>query len=306
MPHVVVEGAGNIQGLYHAFNPIVQRTGSEILKVQEFYLAKSGREALLDSITIEQGAACNFFVQLKQHDKTITVRLLPATDPEKTPAVKRVMALVAGFIRKVYPDSQYGKTNLQEYLEPPAEQTPVVTLHEHQTTSVAMTARTRGVILVGHGGIPKDCPQELVTRLKRLESQRRAAGTPPSQEEIDLDSQIRRWPRTPATDPYRSGLEAVAARLRPHLDGALFAVAYNEFCAPSLEESVEELLAKGATEITVTTTMFTPGGSHSELEIPEILAQLRQRYPAVLLRYAWPFDLDRVATLMTEQLKRYY
>jgi hypothetical protein len=42
--------------------------------------------------------------------------LLPATDPEKTPAVKKVMALVARFIRTVYPESRYGKTNLQEYL----------------------------------------------------------------------------------------------------------------------------------------------------------------------------------------------
>ena len=80
-------------------------------------MARSGREALLESVAIEQGAACNFFVQLKQHDKTITVRLLPATDPEKTPAVKKVMALVAGFIRMVYPASHYGKTNLQEYLK---------------------------------------------------------------------------------------------------------------------------------------------------------------------------------------------
>ena len=85
--------------------------------MQELYLGRSGKEALLESVAIEQSAACNFFVQLKQHDKTITVRLLPATDPEKTPAVKKVMAMVAGFIRKVYPDSRYGKTNLQEYLE---------------------------------------------------------------------------------------------------------------------------------------------------------------------------------------------
>lgn len=168
-----------------------------------------------------------------------------------------------------------------------------------------MNRHVKGVILVGHGGIPKDCPQELVTRLKRLEGQRRAAGTPPSQDEIDLDRKIRRWPRTPATDPYQSGLEAVAARLRPHLDGALFAVAYNEFCAPSLEESVEELIAKGATEITVATTMFTPGGSHSELEIPEMLNHLRLRHPNVAFRYAWPFDLDRVAELMAEQVKRF-
>ena len=38
-----------------------------------------------------------------------------------------------------------------------------------------MADSTRGVILVGHGGIPKGFPGELVTKLKRLEAQRRAA-----------------------------------------------------------------------------------------------------------------------------------
>ena len=119
MPHVVIEETGDLQGLYQVFTPIIHRAGSEILKVQEFFLARSGKDALLDSVAIENGVACTFFVQLKLHEKAITVRLLPATDPEKTPAVKKVMALVAGFIRKVYPGSRYGKTNLQEYLEAP-------------------------------------------------------------------------------------------------------------------------------------------------------------------------------------------
>jgi len=116
MPHVVIEEAGDLQGVYQAFTPIVRREGTDILKVQECYLGRSGKEALLESIAIEQGVASNFFVQLKRHEQAITVRLLPATDPEKTPAVKKVMALVAGFIRTVYPASHYGKTNLQEYL----------------------------------------------------------------------------------------------------------------------------------------------------------------------------------------------
>ncbi|HQV11417.1 MAG TPA: hypothetical protein PKW52_08750 [Nitrospira sp.] len=117
MPHVVVEGAGDLQALYQKFVPILQRAEQEILKVQEFYLAKSGREALLDAVVIEQGVARSFFIQLKQHEATMTVRLLPATDPEKTPAVKKTMALVAKFIRTVWPESRYGKTNVQEFLE---------------------------------------------------------------------------------------------------------------------------------------------------------------------------------------------
>ncbi len=168
-----------------------------------------------------------------------------------------------------------------------------------------MSTKTRGVILVGHGGIPKDCPQDLVTRLKRLEAQRRAAKLPPTPEENELDAKIRRWPRTAVTEPYQAGLETVAARLRTQLNGALFAVAYNEFCAPTLEEAVEDLVKQGATDITVTTTMFTPGGSHSEIEIPEILEQLQKRYPSIDLRYAWPFDLDLVATTLAEQIKRF-
>lgn len=142
-------------------------------------------------------------------------------------------------------------------------------------------------------------------KLKRLEGQRRTAKLPPSAEEIEVDAQIRQWPRTPETDPYQAGLEAVAAHLRTELDGALFAVAYNEFCAPTLEESVAHLIAKGATHITVTTTMVTPGGSHSELEIPEILDHLRSRYPAVELRYAWPFDLQQVAHMLAQQIRRF-
>jgi sirohydrochlorin ferrochelatase len=37
----------------------------------------------------------------------------------------------------------------------------------------------------------------------------------------------------------------VAAQLRANLGEQLLAVAYNEFCAPTLEESVEELIKKG-------------------------------------------------------------
>ncbi len=168
-----------------------------------------------------------------------------------------------------------------------------------------MKTETRGVILVGHGGIPKGCPQELITKLKRLEGQRRAAKLPPSAEELELDAKVRQWPRTAETDPYQAGLEQVATRLRAQLNGALFAVAYNEFCTPTLEESVESLIKQGATHITVTTTMFTPGGSHSEVEIPEILDQLRPHYPKVELRYAWPFDLDSVANTLAEQIQRF-
>jgi len=168
-----------------------------------------------------------------------------------------------------------------------------------------MPTVVQGVVLVGHGGVPKDCPSEVISKLKRLEAQRRAAGTPPSAEEQHLDATIRRWPRTAANDPYQAGLEAVGAALRPMLDGTLFALAYNEFCSPTVEESVEDLIRQGATHITIATTMFTPGGAHSEIEIPETLARLRPKHPGVELHYAWPFDVHLIAETLRQQVRRF-
>src|SRR5688572_23687870 len=114
-----------------------------------------------------------------------------------------------------------------------------------------MQTSTRGVILVGHGGIPKDCPGDLVMKLKRLEGQRRQSGQPISAEEAEVDKKIRQWPRNARTDPYQAGLYALASELRPMVNGALFAVAYNEFCAPTLEEAVSDLVRQGASDIMV-------------------------------------------------------
>ena len=81
--------------------------------------------------------------------------------------------------------------------------------------------------------------------------------------------------------------------------------AYNEFCAPTLSEAIEQQIADGAKDIAVVSTMFTPGGSHSEYEIPEEMDELRQKYPDVTLTYAWPFDLDKVAEMLCEHLDRF-
>lgn len=168
-----------------------------------------------------------------------------------------------------------------------------------------MSDGTKGVVLVGHGGIPKGFPSDLVSKLKRLEAQRRAAGKPMSEEEYELDQKIRLWPRTPETDPYQAGLERLGTHLNPLTNGGHFSIAYNEFCTPTMEEAIEKQIADGAKDITVVSTMFTPGGSHSEYEIPEDMAELRKKHPEVNLTYAWPFDLGKVAEMLSEHIQRF-
>jgi sirohydrochlorin cobaltochelatase len=93
--------------------------------------------------------------------------------------------------------------------------------------------------------------------------------------------------------------------MKPLLNGSLFGLAYNEFCGPTLAEGVEDLIRQGAQSITVVSTMFTPGGSHSESEIPEELEELRKKHPGVTLTYAWPYDLAQVSKMLMEHIRQF-
>jgi sirohydrochlorin cobaltochelatase len=158
------------------------------------------------------------------------------------------------------------------------------------------------VILIGHGGVPRDCPRELVTRLKGLQSARVRTGEPPSELERELDGRIRQWPRPPGADPYQAGLEALAGTLAPMLNGTRLALAYVEFCSPTLREAVDLLRQDGVESVTVIPSMLTPGGVHSEMEIPEAIEEIRSAHPGLTLRYVWPFNLERVARMFASEI----
>lgn len=160
------------------------------------------------------------------------------------------------------------------------------------------------VILVGHGAPPSDFPRDEISKLKALEGRRRATGAPMSAEERALDEKIRHWPRTDATDPYRAGMTKLAAALAAEVAPRRLVVAYNEFCAPSLDDAIREEAARGATRIDVVPSMLTPGGVHSEVEIPETIAAMLSELPHLIIRYAWPFDMAAVARLLCGHLPR--
>lgn len=162
-----------------------------------------------------------------------------------------------------------------------------------------------GVVLVGHGGLPSDFPEGLVSKLKRLESARRKNNLPVTEEEIEIDTKIRNWPRTKETDHYQAGLEAVARNFHSTLGDCDLELAYNEFCAPTIKDAVERLISKNHTDIMIISTMFTPGGSHAELEIPEEVEELNKLHPEVVIEYAWPFDLSHVAEFLAGHISTF-
>ena len=166
-----------------------------------------------------------------------------------------------------------------------------------------MKSYKRAVILVGHGGLPSDIPSEIIEKFMRIHKSRLKTGGEATTQEVDLDKTIRRWKRTPETDPYRSGLEALASRMEKFLNNFIVKTAYNEFCYPTIEESVRDLLEGNVSKIILVTTMITRGGSHSEKEIPEELEALRKKFKDIDIQYAWPFDIDTFALFLSTHVK---
>lgn len=58
-------------------------------------------------------------------------------------------------------------------------------------------------------------------------------------------------------------------------------VGYNEFCAPSLEETFEEAAKQEAERVIVITNMLTQGVDHAEIDIPAAIQQARQKFPRI-------------------------
>ena len=158
------------------------------------------------------------------------------------------------------------------------------------------------VILIGHGGLPSDIPKKVVEDFKKVHKHRIQTGTPITSKEKELDKVIRFWIRSPTTDPYKYGLEKLAAHLAPRLRDYILITAYNEFCYPSIEQAADMLAEKGVTQVILVTTMITPGGSHSEKEIPEEVEALRLKYPNIDYQYAWPYDLGIFSNLLADHI----
>ncbi len=168
-------------------------------------------------------------------------------------------------------------------------------------------AERLAVVLIGHGSPATDCPPQWIGELMSLEwREDHGHGGHDhggSGRAAELDAKIRDWPRTAANDPYQAGLNRLADAVRPLLPTDLFAVGYNEFCRPSIPEAIAEVVRQGATRVLVLPTMLTPGGVHSEVDVPRALEAARRVHPGVTLEYLWPFNVGRIADLLAQHIR---
>jgi len=117
-----------------------------------------------------------------------------------------------------------------------------------------------------------------------------------------LDAKIRAWPRTVKNDPFWAGSQELAEHLRT-ATGSEVIVGFNEFCAPTLDDALDQA-ARQSDKVFVITPMMTRGGEHSEVEIPDSVKRAQERHPNVAFKYAWPLDISAIARFLAEQIAR--
>ena len=116
MPHIVLQNINNSKQAYEKVESFAHKIEGGMLKIMDKYINASEQTALIEALAIENGKNQNFFVQLSQKNSSLTVRLLPLTDPEKTNGVKTIIAMIAKQIKDNDASIGYGKNNLEDFL----------------------------------------------------------------------------------------------------------------------------------------------------------------------------------------------
>ncbi len=161
------------------------------------------------------------------------------------------------------------------------------------------------VVLAMHGAPANDFPQRELAEWFALHGQMEHASGPErerlEQRHVMLDAKMRAWPRTPENDPFHASSLALAAHLSAAL-GLPVEVGFNEFCAPSLNDVLEQVIADGADEVVVVTPMMTRGGEHAERDIPAAIQAVHEQHPEAPIHYAWPFESEDVAGFLASRV----
>ena len=164
------------------------------------------------------------------------------------------------------------------------------------------------IVLAMHGAPPNDFPRHEMAELFGLHARLEHAAGPErtalERRHAELDAKVCAWPRTAQNDPYHAGSQDLAAHLSRATRHEVI-VGFNEFCAPDLDEALDWAIAHGAKKVIVVTPMMTPGGEHSEVDIPAAIWRAQERHPTIDILYAWPFEASEVAQFLATQAARF-
>jgi len=118
VPHIILGGHADLAAVHARFQPVRCDANGWIVKVQQCYLASTGRTLLLEGVAARSGFVQTFYILAEQKDDRVTLRIDPHTNVEKNEGVKRSLALVRHLLQAVTPGLVMENTNLPpDYLQ---------------------------------------------------------------------------------------------------------------------------------------------------------------------------------------------
>ncbi len=121
------------------------------------------------------------------------------------------------------------------------------------------TRHTNGrsvILLAMHGIPPKDFPERDAAEFFSLHARLEQSGGRGPEEVLrrhaELEAKMRAWPRTAESDPFYTGSITLASHLA-RLTGCEVIVGFNEFCAPSLDEALQQAAMRRPDKVVVIT-----------------------------------------------------
>ena len=163
------------------------------------------------------------------------------------------------------------------------------------------------IVLAMHGAPPNDFPEHEMAELFGLHARLERAAGPErvalERRHAGLEAKMRAWPRTPKNDPLYAGSQELAER-RSQATGCEVIVGFNEFCAPTLDDALDQAATRVTERVVVITPMMTRGGGHSETDIPSAVRRAQDRHSRIPILYAWPFEVSKVAQFLAAQIDR--
>ena len=136
------------------------------------------------------------------------------------------------------------------------------------------------IVLAMHGAPPSDFPRQEVAELFALHGRLEHAAGPEraalERRYNELHAKMRAWPRTAQNDRFWAASMEMANALSQET-GHTVVFGFNQFCAPSLDEALDEAAAEGIERIVVLTPMMTRGGEHAEEDIPAAIRRAKER-----------------------------
>lgn len=152
------------------------------------------------------------------------------------------------------------------------------------------------IVIVGHGSVPHDYP-----RIKEYFEAHIKGGD----EYEKLEHELLYWPRNEENDPYWAGFMSVINDLKKTNSYHSVHPAFNEMCAPTVEEALNQALEQNPDKIVVVSIMLTPGGGHSEHDIPTAIEMFAEDHPKANIVYAWPYEVSEISNILVKQIEKF-